>query len=264
MTAPLLLLGSTGRLGQAFRRLARDGHWPGPEPVWHGRSGAVDLSWDLAEPPPRDLPEIGGIVCLAGATSAPFEANETAARAAERLAERLDVPCLALSSVAVYGSAPGPWLESAEPSPDSGYGLSKRAMERALRHATALRLGNVAGCDALFGATARGPVTLDRFADGSAPRRAMIGPLTLARALESLGRRGDLPPILNLAQPGSVAMDDLLRAAGHPFDWRPAPEAALRDTPLDTTRAETLLDLPAGSAMQLVSEARLAGWSPAS
>ena len=265
MTLPLLILGATGRLGQAFRQLASGGHWPGPVPLWHGRGGEVDLRWDLDDAPPGELPRIGGILCLAGATRPPFHANRAAALAAARLAERLAVPCLAFSSVAVYGAQPGPWDEETPPRPDSPYGRSKQEMEDALEGtgATALRLGNVAGSDALFGAMARGAVRLDRFADGTAPLRAWIGPLTLARALERLGRRRDLPGVLNLAQPGPVAMDDLLRAAARPFEWQAAPTGALRDVPLDTGRAERLCDLPPATAGTLVAEARLAGWRPA-
>ena len=264
MTLPLLFLGASGRLGRAFRHLAASGLWPGPGPLFHGRQGDWDLVWDMAEPAPA-LPPVGGLVCLAGATRAPFDANPATAVAAAKLAAGHGLPCLALSSAAVYGRAPGPLAEEADPVPGGDYGASKLAMERALRagDATALRLANVAGSDMLFGAMAAGRVTLDRFPDGSAPRRSYIGPLTLARALEILARRRDLPRVLNLAQPGPVAMDALLSAAGQAFDTRPAPPDALPEVALDVSRAAALTDLPPAGAEGLVAEAMAAGWRPA-
>ena len=78
--------------------------------------------------------------------------------------------------------------------------------------------------------------------------RSYIGPRTLAAVLTSLLRLGAggaaLPDILNLAAPGAVAMEDLLRADGRRWDWRPAPAGAIAQVVLDTTRLQGLVDLP--------------------
>ena len=267
-----LVLGSGGRVGRLLRGIAARGLWPGPEPLWHTRDGRDGtLGWDLLAGPPAGLAlRARGVVVLAGATAgdeAALAANAQAARAALSLArERGLGPVLLLSTAAVYGRAPGPSPEDGPARPASPYGHSKLAMERAVDgpegSICCLRLGNVAGADALFGAMANGPVTLDRFEDGRGPRRACIGPLTLARALAALlGQRG-LPPVLNLAQPGLVAMDDILGAAGQPFSWQPAPPTALPALALDLSRLLRLAPLPPATAASLVEEARLGGWRP--
>ncbi len=284
-----LILGSGGRVGTMFRRLAAEGLWPGPEPLWHTRDGRDGtLGWDMAEdwlPAWPALPPVSGMVVLAGRTrdvpglagaslkERAFElglANEAPATAARRLARELGIgTALLCSSAAVYGTAPGPCREDGPTGAATSYGLAKLFMEEEVDidvrlrpgpRACCLRIGNVSGADALFGAMASGPVTLDRLPDGSAPRRAYVGPLTLARAMVALLARPDLPPVLNLAQPGPVAMDDLLRAAGHPFAWRPAPPTALPALEMDLFRLQALVPLPPATPETLVAEARLAGW----
>lgn len=286
-----LVLGAGGRVGRMFRRLAAQGLWPGPEPVWHTRDGRDGtLGWDMAAdwlPGWPDLPPLPGIVVLAGHTrDAPelagasleeraFElglANEAPAGAARRLARERGIGTVLLcSSAAVYGAAPGPRGEDGLADAATSYGLAKLFMEREVGidvrlrpvpGTCCLRIGNVAGADALFGAMASGPVTLDRLPDGTSPRRAYIGPLTLARALVALLARPDLPPILNLAQPGLLLMSDLLLAAGHPFAWRPAPPTALPALEMDLSRLQALVPLPPATPEGLVAEARLAGWRP--
>lgn len=305
-----LMLGSGGRVGRMFRRLAAQGLWPGPEPVWHTRDGRDGtLAWDLSPhslPAWPQLPPVSGIVVLAGQTREDTslvgevdertriirlgQGNEGPVLAAQNLARDRGIgPILMCSSAAVYGTAPPPCREDGPREANTVYGRAKIWMEeetwierltRGSLPACALRIGNVAGADALFGAMASGPVTLDRLADGTAPRRAYIGPLTLARALVSLLSAPSLPgvaipspapepsgevedfPALNLAQPGLVAMDDLLRAAGHPFAWRPAPPTALPALEMDLSRLLALVPLPPATPEGLVAEARLAGWRP--
>ncbi len=288
-----LILGAGGRVGRMFRHLAAQGLWPGPEPVWHTRDGRDGtLGWDIdrhgSRPDWGQLPSVAGIVVLAGQTKAPPGrpvedaewaaarlglANERPALAAQALARHRGIERVLLcSSAAVYGAASGPQREEVTVRPATAYGRAKQIMEqgaederrfhRGTPPTCALRIGNVAGADALFGAMAQGPVTLDRLPDGAAPRRAYIGPLTLARALVALLARPDLPPVLNLAQPGLLPMSDLLRAAGHPFAWRPAPPTALPTLEMDLSRLLALVPLPPATPGTLVAEARVAGWRP--
>ncbi|PYE84809.1 NAD-dependent epimerase/dehydratase family protein [Pseudoroseicyclus aestuarii] len=273
MSGPLIL-GAGGRLGRALRQLADSGAWEGgAEALWHGRQG--DYAWDmLAEEAPADprLARCRGVIVLAGRTSGDPQVlaqNAALARAALTLARREGLgPVLLLSTAAVYGGGERAWSEDDVPAPSAAYGESKLEMERAVADAPGaccLRLANVAGSDALFGAMASGPVVLDRFADGTAPQRAYIGPLTLAQTLTRLIAAPALPRVLNLAAPGTAAMDAVLREAGADWSWRPAPETALRAMRLDTGLLQGLLapPLPEISAKALVTEARAAGWSRA-
>jgi nucleoside-diphosphate-sugar epimerase len=120
---------------------------------------------------------------------------------------------------------------------------------------TILRIGNVVGADTLLGGGV-GPVSLHRFADGSGPRRSYIGPVALARTLAGLAAAPALPPVLNVAAPGAVAMADLLEAAGRCRRWSPAPEGTVREVTLDTSLLGTILDLPPGGAAAMVAEWR--------
>ena len=86
------------------------------------------------------------------------------------------------------------------------------------------------------------------------PRRALIGPVTLARILQRLAEPAlDLPALLNIAHPGLVAMADLLQAAGLPFAWRPAPATALPELALDVRRLCALYPLPPACAQTLLA-----------
>ncbi|MGR3463708.1 NAD-dependent epimerase/dehydratase family protein [Limimaricola sp.] len=282
MTAPLsqtapLILGGTGRLGRALRRLADDGHWAqGRGALWHGRRG--DYAWDMRDTPPPLPRAVHGVVVLAGVTAGTpdmLAANADLARAALRLAARDGLgPVLLMSSAAVYGRMTGACREE-DAAPAGAYGAAKLEMERAVAReierlgpaaprACCLRLANVAGSDQLFGAMGDGVVTLDRFADGQGPRRAYIGPLALARSLSALLAAPALPPTLNLAQPGAMAMEALLDAAQADWRWRPAPQAALPETRLDTVRLAAIAGpIAAATAPGLLAEARMAGWSRA-
>jgi nucleoside-diphosphate-sugar epimerase len=276
-TAPgPLILGASGRVGQALRRVAASGHWPGPAPLWHARSRPADLCFDLLQDSPA-LPPARGVVILAGVTAGDDVAlarNTDLAQAGIALARRHDLgPVLVMSSGGVYGPARDPRREDSPLHPGTAYARAKRAMELALADAgvTCLRLANVAGCDALFAAAARGPhhgpVRLDRFADGTGPTRAYIGPVTLARVLTGLLAHalagGTLPAILNVASPNPLAMADVLAAAGLPFDWTPAPATALHRLVLDTTALARVVALPPVTPAALVAEARAGGWTTA-
>lgn len=275
-TGPLIL-GATGRTGRALRHLAQGGAWPeGRQASWHGRRAG--WAWDMrATPPPLPRP-VRGMIVLAGVTSGDAQslaANADLARAALRLAAREGIgPVLLMSSAAVYGRREGTSAEDVA-SPAGAYGMAKLEMEQAVAaecralgarapRACCLRVANVAGCDQLFDAMAAGEVTLDRFADGRGPRRAYVGPLSLARAFTALLAAPELPPVLNLAQPGEVGMEELLEAAGARWHWRPAPQSALPAMRLDTRSLAALIaPLPAARAADLVAQARLAGWGAA-
>lgn len=268
-----LVLGTSGRVGQALRRVAGAGLWPGAQPVWQARRPPADIAFDLlGDIPP--LPPVRGIIVLAGVTAGTAEEvarNTDLALAGIALARDRGLgPVIVMSSAGVYGPRPGTRAEGDALEPDTAYGAAKRDMEEAVAQSgagdrvTCLRLANVAGCDALFAAAGRGPVTLDRFADGTGPSRAYIGPVTLARVLAGLVvHEGALPAVLNVAFPNPLAMVDVLAAAGVPFGWTPAPATALHHLALDTGALSRIVALPRATPAALVAEARAGGWSPA-
>ena len=246
-----LILGASGRLGRALARA-----WPAdaPAPLRQSRGGAGDtLAWDILNAPAPALPAIGGIVVLAGVThgsSAALALNTPLAQAGAGLGVRLGVPVLIASSQAVYGPQPGLMREDQALRPASDYGCAKAAMEAAVTgpHVTHLRIGNVAGCDALAAAVARGGVVLDRFADGQGPRRAYCTPADLARVLIALIAAPARPAVVNVARPGLVAMAEVLAAAGVPFDWTSASPDALPEMALDVTLLQGICRLPPADA----------------
>lgn len=280
----ILVLGATGRLGRLLRRA-----WPEGQGLWQARPGRLAPGADrvlldpLAAPAAlaRAAARTQAILCLAGVTPAAAQrgaamADNTAlALAAVEAGAVAGVPVLLASSAAVYGAQGGLLDEATAPAPVSDYGRAKAEMEaRAARAAaelgvavTALRIGNVAGADAILGGWRAG-FRLDRFADGRTPRRSYIGPATLARVLAELAgraaRRGDLPGVLNIAAPGAVEMGALLDAADLAWAPRPAPEGAIPEVALDVAALARLvaLDPAAGRAETLVAEWRALGQDP--
>ena len=248
----LVVNGANGRIGRLLRRL-----WAGGDVVWHTRADGP-LGEALA----------GGrtLLCLAGVTSgdaAALRGNTRAAMEAVSAARASGVGrVLLMSSSAIYGRTSGPLREETPPAPANAYGAAKRDMEEALAdapEAVILRLGNVAGADALLGRLGDGAPTLDIFPDGHGPRRNYLGPATLAHLLAGLARHpGPLPRFLNLGAPGLVDMADLLRAAGRDWVPRPAPPEALPEVALDTTLLHSFLPLPpeAATPARIVAEWR--------
>ncbi len=271
-----LILGASGKVGQALARL-----WPktaGPG-LWQYRPGTSDdvikgfpgpsVEWDILSAPPPALPRgLSGVIVLAGVTRGDDDAlrlNTDLALAGVEAARNAGIArVLVTSTQAVYGSERDTVEETTPCNPTTPYGKAKLAMERALADVpgvTCLRLGNVAGADTLFGAAARGPVTLDWFADGRSPQRSYIGPETLAHVLHRLLDPAlTLPPVLNVANPGLVGMDEILVAAGIDHAARAAPATALPQLELDAARLCELVPLPRAKAHDLVAQARRGGW----
>ncbi len=259
MDAKLLVVGGNSRVGQLLRRPFRDA------PVtWCARSGA-DMTWTLMDGPATLAPALRGqdaVLCLAGATPGAdsFDLNAEVALAVIEAARQAGCPRVFLfSSMAVYGPGAG-HAEDGPCAPATAYGASKLDMERRAAKAaggvavTALRLGNVAGADALFRNIAAGrAITLDRFADGATPARSYIDPTLLAEVLVALARQSDLPPVLNLAADPPVEMAALMDAADAGYDTRPAPETALREVSMDLSRLKALVPLPDRPAPALLA-----------
>jgi len=266
----VLVLGANGRLG---RMLAR--HWsPDLAPVWQFRAApahAPRLGEVAIFDPLGPLPELGHIdlvIGLAGVVPGrgDLALNTDLALAAVRCAAGSEARHVMLSSsAAVYGASAAPLREDAPTRPVSAYGEAKAAMEDhalalAAREgvaATALRIGNIAGADALLG-PAGTERTLDQFADGTGPVRSYIGPQGFCDALCGLAARAVggavRPSHLNLALPGGVAMEDLCAAAGFAVTWRPAPPSALPRVVMDVARLAALMPLPQADAGRIVAD----------
>ncbi|MGE4325715.1 MAG: NAD-dependent epimerase/dehydratase family protein [Pseudodonghicola sp.] len=271
--ARILVLGASGRIGSILRRW-----WPEGRGIWQARpapgrqDGAGWLIGDpLAEPLLLDRlrGEVAAVLGLAGGTPTSLRpgddmaANVDLGLAAVRIGAGLGVPVLLASSAAVYGAQGGLLAETTPPRPVSDYGRAKAAMEAGAADlgrdlgvpVTSLRIGNIAGADAILGGWRPG-FTLDRFADGRTPRRSYIGPVTLARVLERLCLTPDLPGLLNIAAPGMVEMGALLDAAGLAWVPRPAPDGAIAQVALDVTGLCGRLPLVPATAAGLVAEWR--------
>ena len=246
----VLVLGSGGRLGTILRRA-----WPSDGRVtWQSRQGSegaltLDPLADAAGL--RDVARgCRTILCLAGARDGDLAANTDLALAAVAAARPGSRVILA-SSAAVYGRQDGVLREDSALRPVSAYGEAKARMEDRARalgdrlgvFVTALRVGNVAGADAILGGWGPG-YALDILPDGRTPRRSYIGPRGFARVLRALLARPDLPGVLNLALPGPVETGALLAAAGRVWTPRPADAGCIASVHLGTERLSRLLRQP--------------------
>ncbi|ETD87143.1 NAD-dependent epimerase/dehydratase family protein [Rhodobacter capsulatus] len=275
----LLVLGGSGRLGGLLRRVWSLPGTAAPPLVWQARRpgdfaafGGPTVVFDpLAAPEAlaRAVRAAEAVLLLAGPTRG--TAAEMAAHR-DLAAAVLDCaggrPVLLASSAAVYGRPAGPLCaEEDAPAPVSDYGRAKVAMEAVAAGrpgAVVLRIGNVAGADALLGQPAPpGGRRLHVFPDGLAPRRSYIGPQALARGLARLVRLAAsgaaLPGVINLALPGGVGMEALLRAAGESWQADPAPPGAIATVELAVDRAlalDLVPDLPV-TAAGLIADLRL-------
>lgn len=275
MTRParILVLGASGRLGTMLRR-----HWceAGLHPIWQFREAPRDallldeiLVFDPLSGPPVSAPvdlviSLAGIVPGKGELSLNIDLGLAAVNCAIALNAR---HVMLSSSAAVYGASTKPFCEEDAAYPLSSYGMAKLEMEDialglAQRHglqATMLRIGNVAGADALLGqrGTRR---NLDQFASRQGPVRSYIGPRGLSAVLTSLMRRAysgiSLPERLNIALRGGVAMADLCKAAGLEVTWQPAPETAVETVVLDAARLADLISLADVDAEAIIADWR--------
>lgn len=252
----VLVLGGSGRVGGLLRAVwRRPDAASGIRPIWQARrhgAGAQVVFDPLAEPQAlaSAVAACDVVLNLAGPTRGMPEelaANRVLAETVVQAAGGA-VPILAASSAAVYGAqaaAGGALSEDGPTTPDSAYGREKIEMEAALHavpNAVVIRIGNIAGADALLGRAApEGGRVLHVTPDGRALERSYIGPQALAQALERLVRLAaaglDLPKCLNLALPGVVGMDALLAAAGERWTSAPAPAGTIPRVELDVSRA---------------------------
>lgn len=263
--ADILVMGAGSRIGRVARVV-----WPDRVARWQSRGAGCDTCLDpLTEPEALTMAARGcaTILCLAGVVpgaAGKMDDNRRLGLAAVRAGAAVGArQVLLASSAAVYGNQGRMLTEDAPPEPLSDYGRSKVAMEReatALGQelglaVTSLRIGNIAGVDAILGAWRPG-FALDRFPDGRTPERSYIGLETLAQTLLTLARFEHLPPVLNLAQPGVIEMGVLLDAAGLAWRARPAPDTAIPCIDLDVTRLSCHAPLPEAQPETLVAEWR--------
>jgi len=267
----LLVTGASGRVGRLLRAALPEARLGGLQILWHGRRPGPgnQVDWDIGRAPPPDLPPGTPILNLAGQTSGSDEIladNVLSARAVAELALRLAAPLLHMSTAAVLAPASQDLTEDDVPAPTSAYGRAKLQAEQVLsqtlpnEHLTLLRLANLAGADMLFGNIRAGlPITLDPIAgQPGGPIRSYVGPATLARILDGLvGRvvKGQaLPRVLNLAQPGAVAMADVLMATDMRWSWAPPRTGAIPRVTLSTQRLATLVPLSPATPRGLIDE----------
>lgn len=271
-----VLIGASGRVGRMLCR-----HWPDPNRllqvqrrtealapgslVWNPLDGPAafldHLSRADAGPMPFALIMMAGVTPGPGIDAAALAGNHALARACLNAAHQAGIRRVLLaSSSAVYGLHPQgmPLDEDAKPAPFGAYGRAKLEMEAAAHPArdaglevTVLRIGNVAGADALLAPlTGRAPdgqppLRIDAFGDGLGPLRSYIGAAGLARVLATLAHRpGPLPEVLNVAAPDPIRMTALAKAAGWPFALVPAPPTAHQHITLDCRRLQALCPGP--------------------
>lgn len=259
MVRPLIVIGAGGRIGRLLQLVWRR------EAVWLGRA-----EWDILTRPALALPQGAVILDLAGVIRGDVGLNSQLADAVGRMARATKAQVIHLSSASVYPGGPADMTEATTPAPPSPYGESKLVAEAVLRgylpDALILRVGNIAGADAVLGPRGPGEIVLDPVPNGGGgPVRSYIGPLVLARALADLcdhALRGDpLPPLMNLSQPGPVAMACLMDAAGLEWRFGPLRDGVLARVALSTALQSTYLTLPEATAPGLVDELRaVKGW----
>ena len=255
----VLFVGASGRVGRMVQC-----HWRADAPpfavLMQNRADAPvrGLKWSPLDGPAALVDHIrlngpiDAMIMLAGITPGPgkdLELNSALALACVAAAQQAQIGRVLLaSSSAVYGVGDGtPLTEAAPTEPVNPYGQAKCAMEMAVApwrdrglDLCCLRIGNVAGADALLLNIARlsrqEPVIIDQFADGQGPTRSYIGAGTLAAVLRTLATQtASLPPVLNIGAPEPVSMAALAHAADQPYQFRPAPPQAHQCITLDCT-----------------------------
>jgi len=241
------VLGATSKLWQATQRFWGSQFGAAFETfTWARRAGPgvdfVSSTHDIAE----ILPRCDVVVALWGITSGSpgdLSQNKFLAERAHDIARNLGAKAVVHAmSGAVYAPSDSPLTEFSQTEPRHAYGRAKLLAERVALAETprgiCLRLGNIAGADGLAAAIRLGaPMVLDRFEDGSSPRRSYLAPDDFAQVLQHIVHApNDAPQILNVAGPEPVTMNDLLRARHVPFTYCNAPTTALPIQHLDTQR----------------------------
>jgi nucleoside-diphosphate-sugar epimerase len=275
----LLVTGSGGRVGRALRAIWAENRVGGLQIQWHERKAGpgVDVVWDIGRNPPASLPKGLIILHLAGVTKGSTQdlaqnALATAAVcAAARAARARHV--FVMSSAAVYRPSADLIGEDDAKEPVSAYGQAKLDAEDVAEQGlagmglTVLRLANLAGADALLGNCGPGKtISLDPVpGQARGPERSYIGPHVLAGVLSGLFghvlRETDLPRVLNLAEPGIMAMADLLDALGQVWEFGPPRPAAIARVALDTMRLQALVPMAPASPTALIADLdRMRGW----
>ena len=253
-----LITGGGGRLGRLLRAARPFNPELQHEMIFQSRTPNGDIQWSEGDSLDH-LPRCDAVIALWGRTSGTDEELAENARLAElsaRVADHIGARRVVhMSTAAVYG--PGRLMNEDHPTENCNqYGKSKLDMERAVAHLQdrfggrhiCLRLANVVGADSLAPAL-RSPdaATIDMFnADTRAPqgpRRSYIGAGDLLSVFDGLLSvpAEDWPPVLNIACPTPIAMDDLIRAADKDVIWRPAPATATAEVSLDASRLQALL-----------------------
>lgn len=262
----VLVLGASGRLGCMLRqRFHRNRNaFPLLRMQWQSRSDvalknaepADILSWDfLLGGTPEGL-KADVVLCLAGAVpdrGADLALNSTLAERALYIGASIKTKYIFLvSSAAVYGD--GPFSESARVAPITAYGKAKAEMEamaiewvgnagRDAPNVSILRVGNVAGADALLG-PGRRDVSLETGSGEEDFRRSYIGPSRFSDIVLGLcGKAANgakLPPVLNIALSPNVSTRALLDAAGWSYSETPVTGHLPADVNLDTQLLEQL------------------------
>ncbi|MEO8241670.1 MAG: NAD-dependent epimerase/dehydratase family protein [bacterium] len=265
----LLVTGSGGRVGRGLRSVW-SGNSAGSVPIlWHDRRGGsgVDVVWDIGQNPPIGWPEGGIVLHLAGHTTGSPEKLAENISLTREVCELARARCAAavwlMSTAAVYRPGPELLSEADVPDPVSEYGRAKLAAERVAAQVlsgsqtrlTVFRLGNLAGADGLLSACMPGRiVVLDPIAGQvGGPERSYIGPQVLGNVLAGLVSK-TLPPVLNLAQPGVIAMADLLRARGQVWQFGPERAGAVARVVLATGRLESLVPVPSATAAGMIAD----------
>lgn len=258
----VLVLGATGRLGAILRKC-----WPADPVLWQSRRSPAPqdgLNWCVLDPlgQPEALRQAAKgravILCLAGVIpgrGGNLQDNVRLAEAAVRAGAETGARVVLISSAAVYGHTGGVLKETTPLAPVSDYGRAKAGMEARAAclgqkldvPVTMLRVGNVAGADAILGNWQPG-FRLDRFADGHSPQRSYIGMATLARVLGDLVAANRLPSVLNVAAPGMLEMAALLDAAGLGWTPQPAGDTAIAQVCLSTHALEQFTTFAPGDS----------------
>ncbi|WP_170162768.1 NAD-dependent epimerase/dehydratase family protein [Pacificibacter maritimus] len=288
-----IFLGASGRIGRLLTALYAEAAAPPVELFWQVRRRKSDLKnqflWsDFKEAAPLIdcAKSVGGIDGLfvfsspaADISRAPSHTLSLTVSLVEQAiiaAKSARIPRVVVaSSSAVYGAGCGvPFMESDPLEPVNPYGQAKRDMELRARELAQklgielclLRIGNVAGADALLGAAGQRtaddePVSLDIYPDGAGPRRSYIGPERLLEALCDLAmHRAMLPTVLNIAAQRPVSMNALLDAAQIPWVARHVPASPKQDIVLN---CEALAQLSGGAPSDSAADEIISQWHKA-